>query len=213
MEEIKYTIGELLGICANYLNDPNNEAAANDFKKMKDGIMVKAYMPLQQKELLLRRALLAAQVESEDPHSFVVAEELVTLFYIKLSYVVNFDMASLESIWVDKPYADLICASGLDDYITKLGGRDMERTINMFYRTVSYDNLKNLIRTLEATTPENITDLVDAFNKFTMETDPAKLKLFGDIAAFNDPLLVGIKENIIDNAYEAIKEVENIQNN
>ena len=76
---------------------------------------------------------------------------------------------------------------------------------------ISYDNLKDLLETIDMASPDSVKELTEEFKKFRTDTKPDMLKHLGDIMAGNDPLLTRTKKTMEDGAFNAIKKAEEIE--
>ena len=208
MEEMKkYKIEDVLTVCVNWLNDQENEEAALAFNELQSNLVIRNYMPIEQKELVLRKALIDAKIDDNiTPYTLSVLYEIAMLFDCLLAYVVNID-PSMDSYYKDVNFYDILQMSGLIDYILSFCEKDYENLCRLADRMVSFDNLNELSKNLELTSPEQIDRLTNEFKRFTVDTSPEVLKSLGNIAAADDPLLMTIKKNIEDEAYKASKTV------
>ena len=204
MEEDKiFQIYEILAAAAEWLNDPENEEKAKAFEEIKTALVIRDYMPLGQKELVMRKALIDMRSDEQVlPYTASVLYEIALLFDCLLAYVVNLD-ANIDSIYKDASFYDILKLSGIIDYILSFCEKDYDSLRQMADRMISFDNLKELTKNIELASPEQVQRLTDEFKRFTTDTNPEMLKHLGEIMAANDPLLTNIKKNIEDEAFKA----------
>ena len=214
MEEDKiFQIYEILAAAAEWLNDPENEEKAKAFEEIKTALVIRDYMPLGQKELVMRKALIDMRSDEQVlPYTASVLYEIALLFDCLLAYVVNLD-ANIDSIYKDASFYDILKLSGIIDYILSFCEKDYDSLRQMADRMISFDNLKELTKNIELASPEQVQRLTDEFKRFTTETTPEVLKHMGEIMAANDPLLTNIKKNIEDEAFKASQMVGEEPNN
>lgn len=202
-EEKQYKIQDVLTIAAEWLDDANNQEKMDAFEDMKASLVIRDYMPIAQKELLLRKALIDIKMDEEImPYTASILYEIALVFDGLLAYVVNIDPA-VDTYFKDAQFYDLLKISGLIDYILSFCENDYNDFCKLAEKMISFDNLSELSKNLELTSPEQIQRLTDEFKQFTTETNPEVLKSLGNIAAANDPLLTNIRTSIEDAAFKA----------
>lgn len=203
----QFTIGEILAICANMLTDPANEEYTKIYDDMLKDLVIRAYLPLEQKELVLRKALIDVRTVDDESYHFTTALEIAKLFDILLAYVVNIDL-DIESLWKDYEFYDILWVAGVPDYILQFAGADYARCEKMMDSTLSFDNIKQLLQEIKDTSPEEIAKLTQAFDRFALNTNPDVLKALGNMMANEDPLVNEIKNGVMDAAYQAAQNAD-----
>lgn len=206
-EMITYTIGEILAICANMLTEPENEEYTKAYDEMLKNLVIRAYMPIEQKELVLRKALIDIRTIDDESYHFTTGLEIAKLFDILLAYVVNLDN-NIESLWKDYEFYDILWVAGVPDYILQFAGADYARCEKMMDSTLSFDNIKQLLQEIKDTSPEEIAKLTQAFDRFALNTNPDVLKALGNMMANEDPLVNEIKNGVMDAAYQAAQNAD-----
>lgn len=206
-EMITYTIGEILAICANMLTEPENEEYTKAYDEMLKDLVIRAYMPIEQKELILRKALIDIRTIDDESYHFTTGLEIAKLFDILLAYVVNLDN-NIESLWKDYEFYDILWVAGVPDYILQFAGADYARCEKMMDSTLSFDNIKQLLQEIKDTSPEEIAKLTQAFDRFALNTNPDVLKALGNMMANEDPLVNEIKNGVMDAAYQAAQNAD-----
>ena len=103
----------------------------------------------------------------------------------------------------------LIYQSGLADYILDFCGKDYERLVRMLERTMSFENLTDLIKSIQAIDLKELRKTVEELKDITKDVDPELVKNMADIMRFNDPNLSKLSDNLKENAAdEAFKDKE-----
>ena len=214
MEENKtYQIYEILAAAAEWLNDQEDEEKALKFNEIQRGLIIRDYMPLGQKELVMRKALIDMRSDEQVlPYTASVLYEIALLFDCLLAYVVNLD-PNIDNIYKDASFYDILKLSGIIDYILSFCEKDYASLRRMADRMISFDNLNELTKNIELASPEQIQSLTEEFKRFTTDTNPEMLKHIGEIMAANDPLLTNIKKNIEDEAFKASQMADEEPNN
>ena len=207
MEQEKvYQIYEILAAGAKFLENPTDENAFMELEGIKNSLVVKDYMPIAQKEIVLRKAIIDMRVDEEAmPYTASILYEIALLFDCLLGYVINLDQ-NIDGLYKDASFYDILKLSGVVDYILKFCAKDYEQLIRMADRMISFDNLNELCKNISIVSPEEVTKLTQAFNNFTTDTNPEVLKRLGDIMAADDPLLANVKNAIEDNAFKIAQE-------
>lgn len=196
-----YQIYEILAAAAEWLNDPENKEKANLFETIKSQLIVREYMPLGQKEICLRKAIIDVRSDEElMPYTASILYEIAVLFDCLLAYVVNLE-PDIDNLYKDASFYDLIVMSGLKDYILSFCGEDYEDMRHMADRMITFDNLKELTKTLEVASPEAVNELTREFKNFTADTNIEMIKHLSEIMAHDDPLMTKVKGAIEEGAF------------
>lgn len=206
-ENKTYQIYEVLAAAAEWLNDPESEEKNKVLEDIKTALVIRDYMPLEQKEIVMRKALIDMRSDEEVmPYTASILYEIALVFDCLLAYVVNLD-PNIDNVYKDASFYDLLYMSGVIDYILSFCGKDYEFLRKMADRMISFDNLKELSKNIEIASPEYINALTEEFKRFRTDTNPEMLKHLGEIMAGNDPLLNNIKKNVENVAFEAAQQI------
>lgn len=196
---------EILDICDQFTKHPEDETAVKTYNDMLQNLVIRAYLPMQEKVVALVRMVMDSDKDIDVPEAFFTAGlEIACCFDGLLSYVniepeVNPDIKSYENY-------DLIYQSGLADYILEYCGKDYERLVRMMERTLSYENLTDLVQSMREMDTGSLRELVNTLRNMKDEIDPEVIKNIADIARMNDPALNDLKDTIdneaVDKAFE-----------
>ena len=196
---------EILDICDQFTKHPEDETAVKAYNDMLRNLVIRAYLPMQEKVVALVRMVMDSDKDIDVPEAFFTAGlEIACCFDGLLSYVniepeVNPDIKSYENY-------DLIYQSGLADYILEYCGKDYERLVRMMERTLSYENLTDLVQSMREMDTGSLRELVNTLRNMKDEIDPEVIKNIADIARMNDPALNELKDTIdneaVDKAFE-----------
>ena len=196
---------EILDICDQFTKHPEDETAVKAYNDMLRNLVIRAYLPMQEKVVALVRMVMDSDKDIDVPEAFFTAGlEIACCFDGLLSYVniepeVNPDIKSYENY-------DLIYQSGLADYILEYCGKDYERLVRMMERTLSYENLTDLVQSMREMETGSLRELVNTLRNMKDEIDPEVIKNIADIARMNDPALNDLKDTIdneaVDKAFE-----------
>ena len=196
---------EILDICDQFTKHPEDETAVKAYNDMLQNLVIRAYLPMQEKVVALVRMVMDSDKDIDVPEAFFTAGlEIACCFDGLLSYVniepeVNPDIKSYEN-------HDLIYQSGLADYILEYCGKDYERLVRMMERTLSYENLTDLVQSMREMDTGSLRELVNNLRNMKDEIDPEVIKNIADIARMNDPALNDLKDTIdneaVDKAFE-----------
>lgn len=196
---------EILDICDQFTKHPEDETAVKAYNDMLQNLVIRAYLPMQEKVVALVRMVMDSDKDIDVPEAFFTAGlEIACCFDGLLSYVniepeVNPDIKSYENY-------DLIYQSGLVDYILEYCGKDYERLVRMMERTLSYENLTDLVQSMREMDTGSLRELVNNLRNMKDEIDPEVIKNIADIARMNDPALNDLKDTIdneaVDKAFE-----------
>lgn len=196
---------EILDICDQFTKHPEDGTAVKAYNDMLQNLVIRAYLPMQEKVVALVRMVMDSDKDIDVPEAFFTAGiEIACCFDGLLSYVniepeVNPDIKSYENY-------DLIYQSGLADYILEYCGKDYERLVRMMERTLSYENLTDLVQSMREMDTGSLRELVNTLRNMKDEIDPEVIKNIADIARMNDPALNDLKDTIdneaVDKAFE-----------
>lgn len=207
----QYKIYEVLAAAASYLDNPEDKELSAKFEEIKNGLIVREYMPIAQKELCIKKTLIDMRVDENTkatPYTASVLYEIALVFDCLLGYVVNLDY-DIDGIYKDATFYDILAVSGLTKYILSFCKEDYSRLEQMANRMISFDNLKELSKNLELASPEQVARLTTEFKNFITDLNPEVLARLGGIAAADDPLLTNIKNIVEDTTFKAIDESTN----
>lgn len=196
---------EILNICDAFIKNSEDEATVKVYNDMLQKLVVRAYLPMQEKVIALVRMIMDSDKDIDVPETFFTAGlEIACCFDGLLSYVnidpeVNLEIKNYENY-------DLIYQSGLADYILEYCGKDYERLVHMMERTLSYQNLTELIQSIREINVGGLSEATEKIRNLKDEIDPEVIKNIADIARMNDPALNNLKDTIdkeaIDKAFK-----------
>ena len=196
---------EILDICDQFTKHPEDETAVKAYNDMLQNLVIRAYLPMQEKVVALVRMVMDSDKDIDVPEAFFTAGlEIACCFDGLLSYVniepeVNPDIKSYENY-------DLIYQSGLADYILEYCGKDYERLVRMMERTLSYENLTDLVQSMREMDTGSLRELVNTLRNMKDEIDPEVIKNIADIARMKDPALNDLKDTIDNEAVDKVFE-------
>ena len=200
---------EILDICDTFTKNPEDEIAVKAYNDMLQSLVIRAYLPMQEKVVALVRMVMDSDKDIDVPEAFFTAGlEIACCFDGLLSYVniepeVNIDIKNYENY-------DLIYQSGLADYILEYCGKDYDRLVRMMERTLSYQNLTDLVQSMREMDTGSLRELVTSLHNMKDEIDPEVIKNLADIMGANDPALNDLKDKIdkeaVDDAFDNKKE-------
>ena len=192
---------EILNVCDAFVKKPEDEAAVKAYNDMLQGLVIRAYLPMQEKVIALVRMIMDSDKDIDVPETFFTAGlEIACCFDGLLSYVnidpeVNLEIKNYENY-------DLIYQSGLADYILEYCGKDYERLVRMMERTLSYQNLTELIQSIREINVGGLSEAAEKIREIKDEIDPEVIKNIADIARMNDPALNNLKDTIDNEAVD-----------
>lgn len=204
MEKIEFQ--EVIKICTNFIQSPTEENATK-LEELKSQLIIRAYMPMQDKVVSLYKVTIDADKSLDLASSvFTAGLELALLFDGLLAYT-NIDI-NIPKEWKIYESYDAIYQSGLADYILQYCERDYNRLCQLMERTISYENLRELMNSMSAIQPEAIEAMLAEFKQFRESATPEMLHDMADIMRFNDPNLYHIKESVIDSAADQLERMD-----
>ena len=193
------TVKEALKICEEFITAPENEEKVAAYNDMCQQLIVRTYLPMQEKVIALVRIVIDSDKDYDVPASFFTAGvEMACLFDGLISYT-----NLVQDLGIDeKNYEnyDLLYQSGFADYVLQFCEKDYERLVRMMERTMSFENLTELTNSLREMNVGALDNLTNELKNMKNEIDPAVLKDMADIMRYNDPKLQNIKEMIDSDA-------------
>lgn len=205
MKKIDFSL--FVGICETYIDNPQDEKIATAFQDLQTSLIIRSYMPMQEKVILLYRIITDSDKELDLPAAaFTAGFELACLFDGLLAYTNVDTNISLK----DKTYEkyDIIYQSGIADYILQFCKLDYERFVNMAERILSYGHLADLIETLDGLDTDYIQEALQEFKDMKKNIDSKTIENLATIAYFEDPSLYKLREELQDNALENFDNVK-----
>lgn len=192
---------DILGICRKFIEHSEDEKNIKEYNDLLNSLVIKSYMPMQEKVVALVRIIIDNDREIDVESSFFTAGfELACCFDGLLAYTNIEPEVDLES----KNYEnyDIIYQSGLADYILQYCEKDYNRLVRMMERTLSFENLTELTNSLASMDSGVLREVVNALKEVKNDINPETIKNIADIMRLNDPLLTHVKEDVIDSALE-----------
>ena len=198
---VKMNLQEILNICAAFVKNPEDEATVKAYNDMLQSLVIRAYLPMQDKVVALVRMIIDSDKDIDVPETFFTAGlEIACCFDGLLSYVniepeVNIEIKNYENY-------DLIYQSGLADYILEFCGKDYDRLVRMMERTLSYQNLMELVQSIKEVDIGSLSEITEKIRGMKDEIDPEVIKNIADIARMNNPALNNLKDTIDNEAVD-----------
>ena len=196
---------EILDVCDAFIKNPEDEATVKAYNDMLQGLVIRAYLPMQDKVVALVRMIIDSDKDIDVPETlFTAGLETASCYDGPLSYVKNEPEVNIEI----KNYEnyDLIYQSGLADYILEFCGKDYDRLVRMMERTLSYQNLMELVQSIREVDVGGFSEFTEKIRGMKDEIDPEVIKNIADIARMNDPALNNLRDAIdneaVDKAFE-----------
>ena len=209
MEEIG--IADVLLACAEYLRDPQNEQGNKNFDKMRQRISIKKYLPLEQKKIVVAKAIYDLRIEDLSAAELAVALEESLIFNVLLAYT-NIN-PEIPITFKSEIYYDILLECGMIEHILHYCEIDYKRTEYLVKQAMSFENIKALLEQVGAMDSESMDRLTSEFKRFTLETKPETLQNLADIMRHNDPMFTAMKQGMVDAAYEGVMKAQKEQNN
>lgn len=186
---------EVLKICDSFIKNPDDKDVVSAYNDMISQLVIRDYLPIQEKVISLVRLILDSDKDIDVPATFFTAGlELACCFDGLLSYT-NIEQTFDISVKNYENY-DIIYQSGLADYILRYCGKDYDRLVRMMERTLSYENLTELIKSIHSIDTGNLKEVTDEIRKIEKDADPEVIKNLADIMRLNDPNLNNLKNKI-----------------
>ena len=196
---------EVLNICDLFIKNPQEQKVVEKYNEMLKNMTIRAYLPIQEKVVALIRMMIDSDKDIDVPEAFFTTNlEIACCFDGLLSYTninqsINIECKNYENY-------DLIYQSGLADYILEFCGKDYDRLVRMMERTLSYQNLMELVQSIREVDIGGLSEVTEKIRKIKDEVDPEVIKNIADIARMNDPAFNNLKDTIdneaVDKAFE-----------
>lgn len=193
---------DLLEAASDYIMDPTDKEAEQAFSDMKAKLIIRNFLPLEQKEYASLKTLYDINALDLESQHFASALEVSLTFNALFAYIANVDYNVIDFL-KDDTFYDIFWMSGLGDYILQFCEKDYERLKNMVMSMVSFENIKALLAEISDMNPDSIERLTESFNSFVVNTKPETLKAMADIMKQNDPTYNRVVDTIEENAVKA----------
>lgn len=208
MEQIAFL--DVIQVCQGFIENPSAENA-DKLEQLKLKMVIRTYLPMQEKVVTLYRITMDADKSTELASSvFTAGLEMAFAFTGLLSYT-NIDNLSIPKELKIYECYDALYQSGLADYILSFCEKDYERLTKMMDRTISYENILELLDTMNQIQPDVIRESLEEFKKFRESATPEMLRDMADIMRFNDPHLYEIKERVVDDALTQLEKMDALE--
>ena len=195
------TLKEVLKVCADFISAPEDKEKVAAYNDMCQNLVIKSYMPIQEKVIAIVRIVLDSDKDYDMPATFFMAGvEIASLFDGLISYTNLEQNLTID----DKNYEnyDLLYQSGFADYILQFCQRDYDRLVHMIERTMSFENLNELTSSMREINVGALEGLTNELRNCKKDLDPEVLRNMADILRYNDPNLGRLKEVLETDAYD-----------
>ena len=112
----------------------------------------------------------------------------------------------IEKIFPDRISLTLPTVFGEELTFLEFCGKDYDRLVRMMERTLSYQNLMELVQSIREVDVGSLSEVTEKIRGMKDEIDPEVIKNIADIARMNDPALGNLKDTIdneaVDKAFE-----------
>lgn len=189
------TMEEILQAAVDYVVNPNDEQAQQNFSKLKESLVVLEYIPLQKKRLLLEAAFLFLKTYENNGVDFALYKELTRVFFLLLGYVDNLDLASVVGFLSQEAY-DVLQLSGLLNYIAGYCRDDFFNCYQMLDDMYRFEHLQSLMGIFQTVDVSSVKELTAAFENFKNNLTPEFLSSLSKVSAINDPSLERIRTSV-----------------
>ena len=200
-------IFDLFDAITEFLSEPSNEAYSKRLEDIKSKLVIRRFLPLEQKETVMLKTLYDINSLDTESFHFMSALEVSLTFNALMAYVVNIDYNIVDEL-KDAIYYDVFWASGVGDYILEFCEPDYSRVRQMVTTMISFENFKELLEELARLTPDSVMQLTNEFKAFKLDSNRELIKNLADIARNNDPLLTKVKDGIVDGAWNEIQKAQ-----
>ena len=201
---------EMFETCVNFVNDPNDAEKGKAMDDLKKKIVIRGFLPMQEKVVLLYKILMSADKPFDlAAPAFTSGLEIAMVVDGLLAYT-NVEHEIPQQVKIYEVY-DVLYQSGLADFIIGYCRHDHDRLQTMLDRSFAISNLRELVDTLENMSIDSIRESLDEFKKFYSTVDPVMVKNIADIVRYNDPTLYQVKEDVIDKALEKLEKIDTLE--
>ena len=195
---------DLLETASSWLVSPEDKEVEKKFNEIKNQIIVKSFLPLTMKNALVKKAIFDLRTSDDSIDEFPQALEISLLFNVLLEYT---NIKWEDGLEVkDAAFYDILWASGVCDTILEYCRSDYERVVRMVENMFSFENLYNLVETINKMTPDSVEELTKEVKRIRLESDPQILHDYATLARAGDPILHKMADAIEETAYKAAKE-------
>lgn len=194
---------DLLETASSWLVSPEDKEVGKKFNEIKNQIIVKSFLPLTMKNALVKKAIFDLRTSDDSIDEFPQALEISLLFNVLLEYT---NIKWEDGLEVkDAAFYDILWASGVCDMILEYCRSDYERVVRMVENMFSFENLYNLVETINKMTPDSVDELTKEVRRIRLESDPQILHDYATLARAGDPILHKMADAVEETAYKVVK--------
>ena len=165
------TLQEVLKVCADFISAPEDKEKVAAYNDMCQNLVIKSYMPMQEKVIAIVRIVLDSDKDYEMPATFFLAGvEIASLFDGLISYTNLEQNLTID----DKNYEnyDLLYQSVFADYILHVRQRGYDRLVYIIERTMSFENLNELTSSMREMNVGALEGLTNELRNCKKDLDP-----------------------------------------
>ena len=196
----KIKLSDILSLCLKCYTEPNNEELIKKVNEICKNFIIRPYLPLIDKQILLF-SLLSNLEKAEDFGDSVMRLEIGKVIFGVFGYVLNLendiDFEKLNYATIDALYE-----LGVVDYIYSFCQADYVRFEKMIDSAISISNIEKLAEVSSDMSDEKIDNLVDTLKEIKAEFTPEMLANLKEITVGNNDDLKDFSKAIGDVVYE-----------
>lgn len=211
LEKIK--LSDILLGCLDFLQEPSKDNQ-EEMEALWNKIMIREYVPLEEKTKLILPIINQAQVDDENAVLMNMRIEIGKVFLgLVLGYCVNIEndlnIASLQvSLY------DLIYSTGFVDWILNNGARkDYEKLCQMVDNSLNFSNILNLLSAFSTFDETNIKAFNDTIDSLKTELTSEKMDFLKKMTVVGTPEFEEFSKSLSETALKKVLGEKKIDEN
>ena len=109
---------EMFMDCAEFMVAPNNPEKIEKIEKLKKSLIIRPFVPMEQKKDVIVKTLYDINVKDENGESFIEGLEISLTFNALMAYIVNVDY-DIPDFYKQTEFYDVFWGSGVADYVLR----------------------------------------------------------------------------------------------
>ncbi len=201
MEE-NLLLSDYIILALEFEENPEDLVKQQKLQEYLDKIIIRNYIPLKEKELLMMKILANIHKDFDAPGAAAFLE-ISKVSIGALAYCVNIENdVTLSEIMYD--VCDVCHQYGLYDLIMKYCADDYKQLCEMVNNTINFGNINRLIQTTSLFGKEEFDKWEKSIEELKTHLNSEEFKALTEVVNSNDPTVDGLLKTLQEDAYNSV---------
>lgn len=200
---MEINLKDLCDVISTWAESPDNEDFLRSLNRMKSDISIKTYIPIGQKQELLRKVLSGSIfLQNTTDCDFSISSEISLTLNGLLAYTNIIGGEEIDV--VGEKYYDLLWSSEIANYIYDMCKFDFDKLCQMYRQTLEYYNVNQIQEMIDGLDVSEIEKSVDKIGNLYSQLDKETIHDLSQIMGANDANIANIRDSIDKTVYDTL---------